>query len=347
MTSAVQVAWKKFACYFDVEPRYVNITKDRLCITPEEALKHVDEHTIGVVCVLGLTYTGHYEDVKAMNDALVKLNKEKGWIVGIHVDAATGGFIAPFLYPELEWDFRLPTVQSINVSGHKYGFVYPGVGWVVFRDEQALPEELLFDLSYLGGTEKTFTLNFSKSASHLMLQYYNFLRLGKRGFTEILLECQMIEGYLAEKINSLGKFDILSDNKSVPLIVFKLKNNNGYTVFDIEQRLKMDQWIVPAYKLAEDAEEINVLRIVIRETFSLDMADHLFHSIARAVEELEERAEAVIKSAIEFHEKFANDEKGSKIEEKISHHHQALKEHSVKKAKKRRGNEVRAGHGVC
>ena len=186
MASTVQVVWEKFARYFDVEPRYVPVRADRTTLAPDEAIRFIDENTIAVVTILGSTYTGEYEPIAAIHDAVAEVNDRNGWEVPIHVDAASGGFVAPFLEPDLNWDFRLPLVKSINVSGHKYGLVYPGIGWVVWRDRADLPEDLIFHISYLGGDEATFNLNFSKGASQVIAQYYNFLRLGREGYRRIM-----------------------------------------------------------------------------------------------------------------------------------------------------------------
>jgi glutamate decarboxylase len=294
MTSAVQVAWKKMCCYFDIEPRYVPLTKERYVLDIDQAIDLCDENTIGVVAVLGSTYTGHYEDVKGLSDRLTTLNEEKGWSIGIHVDAASGGFVAPFLDPDLEWDFRLPLVKSINISGHKYGGVYPGVGWALWREKSDLPQELIFDLHYLGGVEQTFTLNFSRPASHMIAQYYNFIRLGRKGYKTIMEHCRMNANYLTERLIEIGKFDILSDDKSIPLVAFKLKDEvKGYTVYDISSKLRESGWIVPAYTLAENAEDVPILRVVIRESFSQDLAELLIRSMVQALKFLEETAAKV------------------------------------------------------
>lgn len=182
MNSAVQVCWEKAARYFDVEEKYVYCTKDRYVIDPVEAINLCDENTIGICAILGTTYTGEYEDIKEINDLL----EENDMDVPIHVDAASGGFVAPFVNPDLVWDFRLPKVVSINVSGHKYGLVYPGVGWVVWRDPEYLPKELIFNINYLGADQASFTLNFSRGASQIIGQYYQMIRLGKHGYRSIM-----------------------------------------------------------------------------------------------------------------------------------------------------------------
>jgi glutamate decarboxylase len=282
----VQVCWEKFTRYFEVEPRYVPLTERRYILGVDEALPLIDENTIGVVGILGSTYTGEFEPIKELNNALEKLNKETGWDVPIHVDAASGGFVAPFLYPKLEWDFRLPCVKSINVSGHKYGLVYPGVGWAIWREKEALHEDLIFHINYLGGDEPTFNLNFSKSASQIIAQYYNFLRLGFEGYKNIMENLMRVTEYLGEAIENMEEFDLISNYESLPLICCKLKNPNNFTVFDISKRLRERGWIVPAYTMAPNAEHIAVLRIVIREGFSLDMAEMLINDLKNALKQL-------------------------------------------------------------
>ena len=289
MGQNVQVVWEKFARYFDVEPRYVPLTETRYVIGVPEAMALVDENTIGVVGILGSTYTGEYEPIAELNAALEDLNGRKGWEVPIHVDAASGGFVAPFTDPSLEWDFRLRWVRSINVSGHKYGLVYPGVGWVLWHDESDLPKELVFHVNYLGGDQPTFTLNFSKGASQIVAQYYNFLRLGREGYREIMLALRDTARWLARAIDGLDHFDVISRGDALPLVCLRLRDaQRGYSVFDISDRLRERGWIVPAYTLAPDAEHIAVLRIVVREGLSRDMAEALVGDLARAIEHLDQ-----------------------------------------------------------
>lgn len=282
----VQVVWEKFARYFDVEPRYVPLTEDRYVIDPEEALSLVDENTIGVVAILGSTYTGEYEPVAEIDALLAQKNAETGWEVPIHVDAASGGFVAPFASPDLKWDFRLPGVKSINVSGHKYGLVYPGVGWVIWRGEEDLPDDLVFHVNYLGGDQPTFNLNFSKGASQVVAQYYNFLRLGHEGYRRIMLGLGETASYLTEQIEQLERFDILSRPGALPLVCFRLRDEDRYTVFDLSDKLRERGWVVPAYTMAPNAEHIAVLRVVVREGFSRDMAEMLLADLHRSCEKL-------------------------------------------------------------
>ncbi len=285
--SNVQVVWEKFCRYWEVEPRYIPMTEGRYVITPEEVVRRIDENTIGVVAILGTTFTGEFEPIKAIHDALVRHNKAHGLEVPLHVDAASGGFVAPFLHPRLRWDFRLPLVVSINVSGHKYGLVYPGIGWVVWRDERHLPDDLVFHVNYLGGDMPTFTLNFSRPGNQVVGQYYNFLRLGRGGYTRILTNLRDIARYLAGRVVAMGPFELLSDGSAIPVFAFRLKDAARYSVYDVSERLRVRGWQVPAYTMPSDAEGISVLRIVIREGFSRDMAELLIGDLVQAVEALE------------------------------------------------------------
>jgi glutamate decarboxylase len=294
MGANVQVCWEKFARYFEVEPRYVPLARDRYVIGVDEAMALVDENTIGVVGILGSTYTGEYEPIAELNDAIVEVNARSGWDVALHVDGASGAFVAPFTRPDFAWDFRLPAVRSINASGHKYGLVYPGVGWVIWRTEEDLPNDLIFHCNYLGGDQPTFNLNFSRGAGQILAQYYNFLRLGRDGYTQIMQGLDATAAYLANNIEGLGRFEILSKPGTVPLVCFRLTDQGphhkggGYTVFDISDHLRQRGWIVPAYTLAHDAQDIAVLRVVVRENFSRDLADMLSDDLQRCVEHLDE-----------------------------------------------------------
>ena len=277
----VQVCWEKFCRYWDIEPRFVPMEKGRYIINAEECLKLIDENTIGVVAIMGTTFTGQYEPVEEINNALDKLNAKTGWDVPIHVDGASGGFIAPFIQPKLKWDFRLKWVKSINVSGHKYGLVFPGVGWIIWRDWEELPEDLIFKVNYLGGDMPTFALNFSRPGNQIVAQYYNFLRLGKKGYTRIMQSLQDIAMYLSGTIAKVGPFELLSDGGDIPVFAFKLKTETTFTVFDISEKLRDRGWLVPAYTLPENDQDIAVLRIVVKEGFSRDMADLLVDDLKR------------------------------------------------------------------
>ncbi|MDP5220159.1 glutamate decarboxylase [Ruegeria sp. 2205SS24-7] len=288
----VQVVWEKFCRYWDVEPRYVPMAPDRYVIDPEDTISKIDEDTIGIVAILGTTFTGEYEPIKEVHDALVTSNASTGFEVPLHVDAASGGFVAPFLQPKLEWDFRLPLVKSINVSGHKYGLVYPGVGWVVWRDKSELPEDLIFHVNYLGGDMPTFTLNFSRPGNQIVGQYYNFLRLGRNGYKQVMESLSSIAQQLSARIAQIGPFELLSDGSAIPVFAFKVKNPENYSVYDVSDRLRAYGWQVPAYSMPEGAENIHVLRIVVREGFSYDMGEMLLADLTKVIEKLEQNSSA-------------------------------------------------------
>ncbi len=282
MGADIQVVWDKFARYFEVEPRIIPMTPNQFTLTADKVRETVDENTICVVAVLGTTFTGAYDPIEEINETLLEIKKTKGWDIPLHVDAASGGFVAPFAHPDIQWDFRLSQVQSINVSGHKYGLVYPGVGWVLWRDASCLPKELIFHVNYLGGDLPTFNLNFSRGGANVIAQYYNFLRLGREGYTKIMEGLLDIKKYLA---NSLKEhFDLLTPKQpSLPLLTLKLKGNPPFTVFDLSHKLRERGWIVPAYTLPPNAQETAVLRIVLREGFSRDMAEILVSDIQQAI----------------------------------------------------------------
>jgi glutamate decarboxylase len=280
MGTNVQVCWEKFCRYWQVEPKFVPMVPGRLHLAGPEAAALCDENTIGVVAVMGSTMDGSYEPVAGISAALDQLAAGGGPDVGIHVDAASGGFVAPFLHPALEWDFRVPRVASINASGHKYGLVYPGVGWVVWRGPEALPEDLVFKVNYLGGQMPTFSLNFSRPGAHVAAQYYNFLRLGFEGYRRVQQACQDVALHLSGEIAGMGPFELLTDGSELPVFAVKLRDEQaGYTVFDLSERLRVRGWLVPAYTLPADMTDTAVLRIVVRNGFSHDLADLLLADI--------------------------------------------------------------------
>jgi glutamate decarboxylase len=288
MGTNVQVCWEKFCRYWEVEPRMVPMEQGRLHLTAPEAAAQCDENTIGVVAILGSTMDGSYEPVKEISSALDQLQQTKGHDVPIHVDAASGGFVAPFLQAFLQWDFRVPRVASINASGHKYGLVYPGVGWVVWREPSALPDDLVFNVNYLGGQMPTFSLNFSRPGSNVIAQYYNFLRLGFKGYHDVQQACQDVAIYLSSGIAGIGPFELLSEGKELPVFAFKLKDSvTGYSVFDISERLRGRGWLVPAYTFPANLQQTAVLRIVVRNGFSMDLASCLLGDIRDQVKILE------------------------------------------------------------
>ena len=288
MGSNVQVVWEKFCRYFDVEPVYLPMEEGRYIITPEQVLAAVDEDTIGVVAILGTTYTGELEPIAEICAALDKLAADGGVDVPVHVDAASGGFVVPFLHPDVVWDFRLPRVVSINVSGHKYGLTYPGVGFVVWRSAEYLPEDLVFRVNYLGGDMPTFTLNFSKGGNQVIGQYYNFLRFGRSGYTQVMQCLSQTARWLGDELRAGEHFDVVTDGSLIPVVAFKLNGDRGYTEFDVSHALRAYGWQVPAYTMPEGATDVTVLRIVVREGFSADLARALKDDVATVLKSLDE-----------------------------------------------------------
>ena len=289
MGANVQVVWEKFCRYWDVEPRFVPVGDGTTHLVADRAVAHCDENTIGVVAILGSTFDGTYEDVAGIAAALDDLQARTGADVPIHVDAASGGFIAPFLEPELVWDFRVPRVQSINASGHKFGMVFPGVGWVVFRDKAALPDELVFEVDYLGGEMPTYGLNFSRPAAQVIAQYYTFVRLGFDGFRRVQQRCRDVARWLAEQIGGLGEFELLSHGEELPVVAFARGEgaDAAWSVYDVSERLRVFGWIVPAYPMPTGMEDVHVLRIVVRNGFTRDMGELLIRDLKRVVGRLE------------------------------------------------------------
>ena len=288
MGSNVQVVWEKFCRYFDVEPVYLPMEPGRYVITAQQVLDAVDENTIGVVAILGTTYTGELEPVAEIVAALDTLAKD-GPDVPVHVDAASGGFVLPFLNPELAWDFRLERVVSINVSGHKYGLTYPGIGFVIWRGKEHLPEDLVFHVNYLGGDMPTFTLNFSRPGNQVIGQYYNFLRLGRQGYLRIMESLRDVAVWLSAKIAELDEFELLSDGDGIPVFAFQMSGGQQFDVFDVSHELRARGWQVPAYAMPADATDIAVLRVVVREGFSGDLARMMYDDLCAVVAKLRER----------------------------------------------------------
>jgi glutamate decarboxylase len=288
MGANTQVCWHKFCKYWEIEAREVKAEADRFTLNAEETLKLVDENTIGVIAIMGSTFDGTYEPVKEVAAALDQYQKKTGINIPIHVDAASGGFIAPFIQPELEWDFRLPRVVSINASGHKYGLVYPGVGWILWRDKVHLPEDLVFHVSYLGGDMVDFSINFSRPGNQVVAQYYNFLRLGREGYRRIQQACQDVALYLSAEIAKLGPFELITNGSDIPVFCWKLKEEIAaatcYTLFDMADKLRERGWLVPAYPMPPNRQDLVVQRIVVKEGFSRDMADMLLKDMRRAIE---------------------------------------------------------------
>ncbi len=288
MGANVQVCWEKFCRYWEVEPRLVAMEGDTFHLTPERAVAQCDENTIGVVAILGSTFDGSYEPVKEIAAALDQLESERGLDIPMHVDAASGGFVAPFLAPDLEWDFRVGRVQSINASGHKYGLVYPGVGWAIWRDQAALPKQLVFDVNYLGGHMPTFTLNFSRPGSEVVAQYFMFMSLGRDGYTAMMQNLQEMAIHLSKGISEIGPYNLISEGKELPVFAFALDPSvKKYTVFDVSDRLRERGWLVPAYAFPANRQDLNVLRIVVRSGMHLEMADDLLKFLAGKTQALQ------------------------------------------------------------
>jgi glutamate decarboxylase len=288
MGSNVQVCWEKFCRYWQVEPRFVPMVPGRLHLRGAEAAARCDENTIGVVAIMGSTMDGSYEPVIEISQALDRMQAEQGHDVSIHVDAASGGFVAPFLQPDLEWDFQVPRVASINASGHKYGLVYPGVGWIMWRTPDALPEDLVFNVNYLGGEMPTFALNFSRPGAQVAAQYYNFIRLGRQGYRQVQQACRDVALHLSAGIAKMGPFELLTEGRDLPVFAFKLRDDvTGYSVFDVSERLRLRGWQVPAYTFPADLTDTAVMRIVVRNGFSMDLANLLLADLRKHITVLE------------------------------------------------------------
>lgn len=279
----VHTCWEKFTRYFDVEPRVVPMTEDSFTLSAADVEAHVDERTIAVGGLLCTTFTGQIDQLTEIDALLQRLRAERGWHVPLHVDAASGGFLAPFTRPELAWDFRLPSVRSINVSNHKFGLVYPGMGTVVFRDRSDLPEELVFHINYLGGDMPNYSLNFSRPSNSVILQYYNFLRLGREGYARIAQATVDNAQALTDGLLETGAFEALHDRRSFPVVVVRAKDPEQHDVYALSDRLRERGWIVPAYSMPPNAEHVAVLRMVVKESFSRDMVDLLVADMRRAL----------------------------------------------------------------
>ncbi len=289
----VQVCWHKFARYWDVEIREVPMSEGQWFMTPQDMLERVDENTIVVVPTFGQTFTGLYETVKPLSDALDDLEKRNGLNVAIHVDGASGAMLAPFCAPDIEWDFRLSRVKSISTSGHKFGLAPLGAGWVVWRDAQDLPEGLIFHVNYLGGDMPTFALNFSRPAGQIIAQYYNFLRLGREGYERIHSACYETAQFLARELVKIGPFEMLYNGDpqlGIPALTWRLKPgaNANFSLYDLADRLRIRGWLVPAYSLPANVEKVVVQRILVRQGLSIDMAKLLLADFERDIKFFEE-----------------------------------------------------------
>lgn len=285
----VQIVWKKFMRYFDVEARIVPLEPGNYCLTAEKLADYVDENTICVVAIAGQTFTGEDDDFQGIHDWLDDYEKKTGVSIPMHIDGASGGFIHPFLYPDYKWDFRLPRVQSINVSGHKFGLVYPGLGWVIFRERKIFNEDLVFYVNYLGGESPTATLNFSRNAMQIIGQAYQFLRLGKEGYTRIMKLTVENAEYLRERLVESGYFDIMNKTQTIPVVALTLKDGiSKFNEFDISAKVREKGWVLSAYSMPANAENINSLRIVVRPHLNRTVMNDLADDIINACKYLEE-----------------------------------------------------------
>ena len=292
----VQVCWHKFARYWDVELREIPMEKNRYVSNAEEVIKLCDENTIGVVQTLGITFTGQYEPILEVAEALDKLEKTKGLNIPLHIDAASGGFLAPFCAPDLVWDFRIPRVKSISTSGHKFGLAPLGCGWVIWGNKADLPEELIFNVNYLGGNMPTFAINFSRPGGQIVCQYYNLLRLGKEGYKKIQQGCYDVGKFFAKGIEKFGIFELVYNSdpqEGIPAVTWKLKQDATYDgkkvqfdLYTLSDVLRERGWLLPAYTLPANCQEILVQRVLIRHGCSYDLMDLLLKDIERALKRL-------------------------------------------------------------
>jgi glutamate decarboxylase len=286
----VHVVWEKFCRYFDVEPRIVPLQEDKLVIGPDDVEPHIDENTIGVAAVLGTTFTGHADDIVGINKLLLDVKEKQGLDIPLHVDGASGAFVWPFLYPDSEWDFRLEQVQSINASGHKFGLVYPGIGWLVFRSRDSLPEDLVFYEDYLGKRDATFTLNFSTGSAMVLAQYFNFVRFGRSGYEYLMKMMQANAERLAERIKEIGPFELVGSGEQLPLVAFKLTGDQPYDEFDVASQLASERgWMVPAYHLPPNAQDVKLMRALVKLTLGHSLAEKLAEDLIDACKLLQEK----------------------------------------------------------
>ncbi len=292
----VHVVWEKFCRYFDVEPRIVPLQPGKYVIGPEDVEPHVDENTIGVAAVLGTTFTGHSDDIGGINDLLVAIRDERGLDVPLHIDAASGGFVWPFIYPDTAWDFRLEQVRSINVSGHKFGMVYPGIGWLIFREKADLAEDLVFYENYLGKTDATFTLNFSTGSAMVLAQYYNLIRFGHDGYTFVMEVMKKNSQYLGGRLAEVGPFEIVGgDAEQLPVVAFRIADDADvpYDEFDIAWQVAAERgWMLPAYTMPKNADDVKMLRALVKLNLSRELVGTLADDIVQACETLEKKGGA-------------------------------------------------------
>jgi len=284
MSRSVHACVLKFAKFFEVEPRFADVTPDKLFLTAEQVEALVDENTIAVVCVLGNTYTGHMDDVVEINAVLEKVEAEKGWKIPIHVDAASSGFVLPFVEPEFSWDFRLSHVDSISVSNSKYGLVYPGLGTLIVRDENLISKDLIFQIDYLVDITANFSINFSKNSNIILLQYYSFLRLGKEGYALIMKDIMRNTHFLVDWLKKFDDILLINEGHCLPIICFTFIEESGFDVYKVSAMLRQKGWIVPTYKLPKNAVTISVMRIVVKENFNQYMIELFMNDFAEVLD---------------------------------------------------------------
>lgn len=288
ISSGYQVCWEKFCVYWDIEMREVPMDEEHLSINLDKVMDYVDEYTIGIVGILGITYTGKFDDIEALDQLVEKYNETHEHQLVIHVDGASGAMFVPFVDPDLAWDFRLKNVVSINTSGHKYGLVYPGVGWILWRNQEYLPKELIFDVSYLGGNMPTMAINFSRSASQVVGQFYNFYRLGYEGYREIHKHSQKAAMNISKAIEETGLFKLYNDGENLPIVCYTLKEDAdvSWNLYELADRLQMKGWQVPAYPLPTDLDDIVIQRFVCRADLGQNLADSLIEDFLQCIEDL-------------------------------------------------------------
>jgi glutamate decarboxylase len=302
----VHVVWEKFCRYFDVEPRIVPLQPGKYTIGPEDVEPHLDENTIGIAAVVGTTFTGHADDVVGINDLLVDRRDDKGVDIPLHIDGASGAFVWPFVYPDSEWDFRLEQVKSINASGHKFGLVPPGLGWVVFRDRAVFNEELVFYVNYLGGEMPTATLNFSRGTAPIAVQAYNFLRLGREGYTRIVRHTLDNAIHLRQRLVDSGYFVIMNETQRIPVVALTLSPKaKNFNEFDVSAKVRERGWVLSAYSMPPDAQDVRSLRVVVRPHLNRTVIDSLAQDIIKACQYLEEHGGTATPPKLHTHHRSA------------------------------------------
>ena len=284
----VQIVWKKFLKYFDVEGRIAPLEVGNYRLTTKHLDKLVDENTICVVAIAGQTFTGEDDDIQEIHDWLDKYEKRTGISIPMHIDGASGAFVNPFLYPDYEWDFRLPRVKSINASGHKFGLTPPGLGWVVFKERKIFSEDLIFYVNYLGGEMPTATLNFSRNAMQIAAQYYLFLRLGFEGYRDIMQHSVDNAVHLRDRLVKSGYFKIMNKTQRIPVVALTLDPKiKKYNEFDISFKVRERGWVLSAYTMPPKAEKVTSLRIVVRPHLNRNVVEQLADDILNACKYLD------------------------------------------------------------